>query len=441
MDVQTAIDIISRQSGLGRRQQAHTNAFYGINHRGVGNNIPHNTDNYGITFFTRPRMNLTYDNLVADRTMTTLLATYAKGETMQRAIRAILDPILAGKPEPSGQLADPVAADDPTKNVNLIDNQLPFIAILTNHLQSLSSWPDPTVDTFTSHEGINKEAWSMVDGQVRIFTTFDMTATFRNVAGDPISFLFNTWIKYASNVYTGKMVPYPDMILQNEIDYQTRIYRFVLDPSRQYITKVAACGAAFPYAVSLGAAFNYNSDQPFVADNAQEISVGFRCIGADYMDPITLREFNMVVQNFNPTMADGVRETSYIKLTPFEANYHNNYGYPRANESTFELEWWVDPADYIPVSASVLGVAAVAGSTLSVDAPSTPLPTSQSGLGQPQVTGNNALGSFANTQTGSPNMDPSQLVAKTPPAQTTGGYTTPAPGNVGPPSSSGSGGG
>lgn len=343
-DVQQEIDKISRESGYGRRQQAHTNALYGLNLAGMrGNNIPHNTDNQGVVFFTRPRLNLTYYNLAADRVMTTLMANNGKQETIQKAIRAVLDPLTAGKVETSGNyLAPNVGLDSITSN--LIDNRLPFIALLSNHLTSLSGWPDPSVDTFTSHEGINKEAWSMVDGQQRIFSTFDLTATFRNVAGDPISFLFNIWTRYASNVYTGKMMPYPDAILLNEIDYQTRIFRFTLDPSRQYITKVAST-IAFPYSVSLGGSLNFSTDLPFVSDNAQEITVPFRCVGADYMDPIIMHEFNQTMQDFNPDMNDP-SNSGLVKLAPVEWKYYNYYGYPFIDESTFELQWWVYQEDY-----------------------------------------------------------------------------------------------
>jgi hypothetical protein len=361
-DIQAAIDQISRQSGYGRRQQAHTNALYGINHRGIGSMIPVNTDNQGITFFTRPRLNLTYHNLAADRTLSTLMANNGNVETLQRYVRAVLDPISAGKEESNDLLTARQPID--TVKSNLCDNNLAFIGMLTNHLTSLSGWPDVSVDTFTSHEGINKEAWSMVDGQAKIYTTFDLTATFRNVAGDPISLLFNSWIKYASNVYLGRMMPYPDALFQNEIDYMTRIYRFILDPSRQYISKVASVGVAFPYAFSIGGSFDYNSDKPYITGNQQEISVPFRCIGCEYMDPITLREFNIAVQVFNPKMNGQMLANGMVKLNPAEAVFHNYYGYPYANEQTFELEWWVDPADYTAFNIpQTLGVATKAPAT------------------------------------------------------------------------------
>lgn len=357
-DVQSYIDNISRQSGYGRRQQAHTNVLYGINHSVVGNIVPYNTDNQGITFFTRPRLNLTYNNIISDRTFTPLLANNGATESMQRAIRVLLDPILGGKDETSVLLAANEGVD--LVQTNLIDTDLAFMALLTNHLQSLTGWPDPSADTYQSHDGIYKESWSMIDGLVRNYSTFELNATFRNVAGDPISALFHTWIKYASNVYIGRMMPYPDAILTNEIDYQTRIYRLILDPSRQYVTKIASTGASFPYAVSLGASFSFDADRPFNQNNAQTIDVPFRCMGVEYNDPRTILEFNTVVAMFNQNMAIP-QAAGYVKLKPAEKIYHNYYGYPRIDPRTLELQWWVDPADYTPINVNNLGIANTSG--------------------------------------------------------------------------------
>jgi hypothetical protein len=342
-DVKSIVDQITRQSGYGQLGQAAGNALYGINHRGMGNPIPHNTDNHGLTFFTRPRLNLSYDNLAEDRTLTTLMDN--THNSYPTAIRVLLDPIGAGQSEPSGFLLP----NDATAIVKsaLVDQFSPFMAILTNNLLSLSGWKDPTLPTFTSHEGIQQESWSMVDGIMRDFTTFDLNATFRNIAGDPITLLFNSWMRYASNVYQGIMMPYPDAIVENEIDYQTRIYRLVLDPSRQFVTKIAATGAAFPIANSLGSAFNYSTDTPFSTDN-QEISVPFRCMGADYNDPITIKEFNTIVQIFNIDMVNPTGK-GYVKLAKSELQFFNYYGYPLIDPTTFELQWWVQSDDYAAI--------------------------------------------------------------------------------------------
>lgn len=331
-DIIALTDGISRDGGYGSLSQAVTNTFYGINHQGAGVPAPRNNDHYGLTFFTRPRLNLSYDNIIAYRPLTNLLTTAPL--SVNRAVRTYLDPVAER------------ASVNPIRTP-LVDPYNPFIPLLTNTLISISGWPDSTVETYTSTEGLKREAWSMVDGTSRIYRTFDLTANFRNVVGDPITLLFHAWMHYAACVYEGVMVPHPDHIVENEIDYQTRIYRLVLDPTRTYVQKIAATGAAFPIANSIGNSFNYNNEKPVTEENA-EISVPFRCMGVDYLDPITMLEFNKVVELFNPAMADGKRgyNNALVKLTAAERKVYNYRGYPHIDLETCELEWWVPAADY-----------------------------------------------------------------------------------------------
>lgn len=315
---------ISRSSGLGDFTSAITNTYYGINYRGVGNAAIYNNEQYGLTFFTRPFLNLTYDNLRANRTFVPLATN--EELSVHRAIRTLLDPRGAWQ----RKITTP-----------LIDHYNAFMPLLTNNLISLSGWPDLDIDTYTSKPGIVQEQVSFVDGNSRIHRTFDLTANFRNIKGDPISLLFNIWTKYSSLVYKGEMDPYIDMMLENRIDYNTRIYRLTLDPSRQYVQKIAACGAAFPTAAPLGTSFDFNEDQPFATQNGQ-ISIPFKCMGVDYLDPITVLEFNRVTVMFNPSMEDGKREATYRKLTLSERQYFNYRGYPRIDPETYEFQVWIN---------------------------------------------------------------------------------------------------
>lgn len=358
--VKDGIDLVSRYSGLGDLTEAMGNAWYGINHRGVGNPIPYNTDNHGLTFFTRPRLNLSYDNIAMDRVLTPLLTKDVN--TYQRAVRVLLDPVGAAS------IRDPMVfgSQQPVTSP-LVDHRSPFMAVLTNNLLSLNGWPDPVVAYYNSKQGPAKETWSMVDDVARNFDSFDLQASFRNVAGDPITLLFNSWIRYAARVYDGTMMPYPDSVVENEIDYQTRIYRLVLDPSRRFVQKIAATGAAFPTSSALGAAFNFTSDTPFNQDNAQQISIPFHCMGVDYNDPILIKEFNDIVSFFNTDMLDTNRYKRMIQLgasdndrlikigvpaeyverfRAVERSLFNYRGVPYIHPLTLELQWWVYADDY-----------------------------------------------------------------------------------------------
>jgi len=348
--IKDVLSVIQKSGGLGDLSQAAINNLRGINHRGGGNPLPINKDNQGLTFFTRPNLNLSYDNIASRRILTPLLDGDGEAaNTYQRAIRMTLDPYLGdpakfkdGDPRRGGKM---MVCD-------LIDQKNAFIPILTNCLQSLGGWPDLSVETFTSTPGNYQESWAMVDSSSRFYEVYELNASFKNIEGDPISVLFSSWLHYMSGVYEGSMVPYPNNLVERRIDYQTRIYRLLLDPSRRYVQKIAACGAAFPLNSPLGNSFNFSNEGVYNQDNDQ-ISIRFKAMGADYNDPITFQEFNAVVQVFNPDMKgdNADRSRTLRMLSQEELKSFNYEGYPRIDPESFELQWWV-PKESVTTSGS-----------------------------------------------------------------------------------------
>lgn len=345
---QAAIDILSRQVGLGSLSDAYGKALRGINHRGLGNPIRTNRDNSGIVLFTRPDLNLTYDNIATNRMLTPLLTD--QPYTLQRYIRAMLD----FQGSRAGALPTP-----------LVNEQNPFIPLLTNNLMSLSGWPDVAVETYSSKEGIIKESWGMLDGHYRIAGQFDLTANFRNIDGDPISAFFSAWLVYATGVRRGDLNPYPRNLVENRLDYTTRIYHLILDPSRRFVTKIAAIGYGFPTTVPHGAAHNYVGDQTYV-QSTEQISINFTCYGADYNDPISIDEFNRLVAMVCPQLEivefgndggltvkgqsgisdEGDVVSGYIRLLPEELKQGVYYGIPLIHPISQELMWFVTAEEY-----------------------------------------------------------------------------------------------
>lgn len=325
------IDLVSRQSGLGDLSSTVANNLLGFNHRNMGSPIPSNKDGYGLTFFTRPFLNLSYDNISLMRKLTPLLNS--RSDTYQSVIRTTLDPIGA-RPDFGNR----------GSRSRLVNTYSPFIPLLSNNILSMSGWPDIALDTYTSKPGIQREAWIMADGTSKLYESFDIQVSFRNMEGDPITLLMLTWLHYISGVYDGTLMPYPEFISENRIDYQTRIYRIILDPTKRYVQKIAACGAAFPWSSSIGGAFNFSNDKVFNTDSDQ-INVPFKCVGADYNDPVTIEEFNLVGALANSDLKNPAAN-GYVKLHPRQLTYFNYYGYPLINPRTFEFEWWVDRDTY-----------------------------------------------------------------------------------------------
>lgn len=338
--IKKALDEVYSKTAVGNLSTAISDTFYGINHRKLPNPIPINKDDNGLTFFTRPRMNMTRDNLRQVRQFVPMLTSDAA--TIPRAIRALLDTDsrIEGHTSP------------------LVDPHQAFIPILTNQLITLSGWPDVVAPVYTSKPGPYKEAFSHVDGVTFNYEVFSLQADFRNIQGDPITALFLTWVHYASLVFQGIIVPYPDMVIENEIDYQTRIYRLILDPSRRFVQKIGACGAAFPFSAPMGTAFNISADQPYTRANEQ-ISISFQAIGAMYQDDILVDEFNktVIAQNSDMGGSDSDRVTNGLKKIEVSLQKtFNHFGYPLINPNTYELEWWIWKQEYDEMLGSAADV-------------------------------------------------------------------------------------
>ncbi len=325
------LDDIFRTTPVGPIQSSIGGVFYGINHRQTPTPIPINKDTNGLTFFVRPQLNLSNENIRNERKFIPLLTK--EPSSIQRIIRSYLDPRLSN--------SDPLTFGSP-----FVDNTNAFIPLLTNHLISCSGWPDPVLETFTSRPGSHKEVFGYVDSNIDQYSSFDLTANFRNMSGDPITLLFYTWLTYQANVFEGILSPYPDFITNNEIDYNTRIYRLILDKNKKYVQKIGAVGACYPISVPLGGAYNFEHDVPFNQSN-ENISINFRCYGYTYNDDIVIKEFNEAVNIFNPSMRDSYINSNMQKIPPEGLALFNNRGYPRINPRTYELEWYVSKDQYV----------------------------------------------------------------------------------------------
>jgi hypothetical protein len=324
--VNGAKDVLAR-SGIGNPSVAITETLYGLNHRSLANSVPINKDYYGLAFFTKPDLRLDDLNLNRLRKFAPMLTSRA--DSLPRALRAMLD-FRHDKP----------AHNEKSYLSSLIDPKQIFIPLLTNQLITMSGWPDVELPTYTSDAGVYGEQFSYADGIAEIYRTYDLQVNFRNIPGDPITMLFYYWITYAAAVFEGRISPWPNNMSTNSIDYQTRIYRVILDSSKRFVQKIACSGAAFPTTVPIGAAFNFDSDTPI--NRNDQISISFRAIGAEYMDDIIIHDFNEAVCIGNTDMRDDQRKGSGMVKVPYEYIFlFNHLGYPRINPHTFELEWWV----------------------------------------------------------------------------------------------------
>ena len=348
---QTSISLSSKEEPrVDRASSNNTDNAWGINHRQVPLALQQNKDHYGLTFFTRPQLNLTDSNLMKDRKFSRLLNENSM--SIERLTRTMLDPRLqhiSGGPE--GQFGSDSFGKQGPVNCPLVDHRQAFISFFTNNLVSLSGFPDLRAPTYSAKEGPYKEAYSFVDGPVDDYTEYDISATFRNIQGDPISKLAFFWNHYQSKVHEGVFTAYGDFIVNREIDYMTRIYRFVLDPSKRFIQRMACTGASYPYALSSGGFYDFDNTKPY-NDASQNIHIPFKCLGAIFEDDMIVRSFNDVVSYFHPEMGGNdtrilCEPTDAMVKIPLDKLYiFNHRGYPHIDPYTYELEWYISREYY-----------------------------------------------------------------------------------------------
>lgn len=329
----TLDDFFAKTQGMGSLEKAGTNSMYGINFAKTAALLPQNTDTQGHIFFPRPQLNLSDFNCKKLRTLFPLLTN--DPTSIHRYIRCILDP---------RQIADPRNGI----TCPLIDNKLAFMPLLSNMVKTATGWQDLVLPTYTSKEGVRKEQYSQVDGSIDILSDFDIDCVFKNMKGDPTLMLIVTWLINMSSTFENILSPYKDMAIAKEKDYNTRIYRMVMDESNKYVTQFACTGASYPVNAGTGKVFDLDKSAYFANQN-KEINVRFRSTGCRYNDPIILSDFNETSAIFNPGLGDVIdggfkpRVGHNFDLIPSSLKTRLNYrGYPLVNTDTYELGWWLD---------------------------------------------------------------------------------------------------
>lgn len=336
---------------IDRAHSNNTDNAWGINHQQIPLALQQNKDHYGLTFFTRPQLNLTDANCRKDRKFSRLLTE--NNMSVQRIVRCMLDPRLQHNlnQDAEGQSNDDAFGHQSFITCPLVDKNQAFISFFSNNLVSLSGFPDLRAPTYSAKEGPYKEAYSFIDGTTEDYTEYDVTASFRNIQGDPIPNLAFFWTHWASKVHEGVFTAYGDFIVNREIDYNTRIYRFILDPSKRFIQRMACTGASYPYALNNGSFYDVDVSKPY-NDAAQNIQIPFKCIGAVYEDDLIIRSFNDVVSYFHPEMAEddfkliSKPKSSMVKIPVDKLFIFNHRGYPYINPNTYEIEWYVSKEYY-----------------------------------------------------------------------------------------------
>lgn len=321
-------------TSMGSIDRAQTNTLYGIN-KNANSSIDYGPfDDPGYVFMTRPQLNLRSNNIINIRKFYPLLSK--NPNSIEAYIRATLDPRLFYN------------TDGDKLDCPLVDDDMAFMSIISNTVESVSGWPDIVYESHITAEGMRKQQQATMDSIGEINSVYDLNLTFKNTYSETVLNLISIWGLYISTNYEGLTSPYADFIASRTRDYDSRLYRIVLDENRRKVRKIASNAAMYPKVDAQGMFFDFSRKLPY-NEQTKEFTVPFVSMGAFYNDPIIIREFNKAVAIFNPEMRKivyGKTSTELVKLSVQEFDSFGHRGYPHINEITLDFEWYVKKSTY-----------------------------------------------------------------------------------------------
>lgn len=293
-------------------------------------NTPINGDHEvpGMTFITRPKLNLAQTSLRQDP-VSMILDSYSPA-SMPFAIRCYLDPVFASLPAIRG----------PAEYSPFFNNDSPFIVPLTNTISHIDSFPNFEVHSTTSAEGYFGENQTTPTGSDFGNQSTSVPISFTELPGGFITSLFYQWIRWIGLMRKGNVMRYMDDIYQTRLSFTCSIYRFVLDSTRTYITKWMKYTGCYPYMIALGDSFSISDRSHFVS-NTQEIQIQFHANHVEYFNPEILEDFNILTRDFNPAVLNSDR----VLLRPNASNNFKGTPYISAYDGSMRLLRLADPLE------------------------------------------------------------------------------------------------
>jgi len=304
------------------------------------------------TFFTRPVLNLRDSNLIRSPGLHSLLDK--RENSIHRYVRNMLDP----------RLHSPIGTTDTHLGFKgeksyscntYVNESLAFIPILSNSLLKLGSFPEPSMDTRDSPQGLKKEQYSYTDSLYENNSIFELDATFENVTGDVVKYLFYIWLKYISYAKEGLVMPYPDYHVARRIDFMTRVFRINLAEDYMTIKNITVVPAMYPISGDFLKDSNYDSEKP--GEWHPEFSVKFKCMGVLSNEYRLLLIFNRTIAFLNDNIrehffTEGVThkdDNKLLKLHIDEVSKYNFRTIPFIDINTNRLEHYTDNTELIQI--------------------------------------------------------------------------------------------
>ena len=365
------LDSVFRNAQLGLINKSISQTMTGLrtNHKRI--NTPTAKDNHGFVFMTKPQLNLSINNIMRHRPFMPLLNK--NKASLGAWIRGTLDPRWArvgdlaeylnkrvtestevDYPIPdykNGERAPdlPLHRGDGYRDVpedshaSQVDIYSPFINIITNNIMQVSGFPDIDMPVFTADPNRIGSSFQMIDGVENLNMPVDITLTIQDLIGDPVFNLFRVLSLYPGRIYSGQLMRYPDFIIEDALDYNTRIYRLILAPDGETIHHIGSTMPGFVQGVAIGHHFDYNLDSPYREDNL--VNVRLMTAGVIYDDPILIDDFNTTMMYTNKRMRGDKPDMTLIP-TKYVPQFSYERVYPFIDPVSFKLQWWTNTATY-----------------------------------------------------------------------------------------------
>jgi len=280
------IELLSRNAGTGGAYNTIQQLFT-QHDRFKCNNVSTGTELTGLTFITRPQLNLTSSNIKHSAILSVLNTLDVN--SIQFAIRCLLDKRFAS------------AQSRYSSECLLLVNKNPFMVPLCTALQSISGFPDMVMNTATTTGGHHGENQIYATGADDLMKNYDITMQFMDVQNSPLLNMFHYWYEFMRLVLKGEIVMYNEDIDAQRMCYTFSIYRFLMDPTSRYITGWAKATGCILTAVPMGAKFNVAANE-VISQAAKSFSIPCSVNKIEYNDYRILMDFNRLVRMFNPNI-------------------------------------------------------------------------------------------------------------------------------------------
>mgnify|MGYP001214329310 FL=1 len=237
----------------------------------------------GMTFITRPKLNLSTRSLKQDDTMQMLNNADPYG--FQMAIRSWLDTKFAKD------------NDYITRNCPFFNKFSAFNIPLMNSLTAISGWPDTVIESYTTRGGYFSEDMSFAVGSTDGRQTTNLTLSCRDFQG---GFVMAMLFYYLRSLYlqsSGLSTVYTEDIDAYRLNYTFSIYRFLLDPYRKSIPYWAKATGCWFSGLPTGDLFNFSIDDEYIP-TSREFSFPVVANRVEYMNPQILTDFVTVASRY-----------------------------------------------------------------------------------------------------------------------------------------------